>query len=358
MTTANSTSTLTRKSTENEESTVTTQTTTVPAWNRNKINKTVKELFGFSRLDAEGDELAIEVYENEPPAEWFAVKPDSKYIYPETETLMVLLSLNRTKRNRIWIAGYAGTGKTQLAVNILTSIKYPFTRMSFDSSTSRSEVVGRWQARNGNTIFVDSPLVKAMRFGSCIILDEIDSANPDVMAVLRSVLEENPHIMITETGELVKAHPDFRIIATANTFGAGDETGLFRTTNVMSVPDRQRFPIKIQMDYLSEDNEIKVLCEEFPDLGKREAKKFVKVADAIRSKFKTGELDESLSPRELLAWVDTYQNLGDVQVAALFTFLNGYPSEATKAAVTEIIRVAFPSTSTTEEEEDTTTTTK
>lgn len=355
MATNNSTATLTRKTTENEESTVTTQTTTVPAWSRNKINKTVKELFGFSRLDAEGDELSVEVYESEPPAEWFAVKPDSKYIYPETETLMVLLSLNRTKRNRIWIAGYAGTGKTQLAVNILTSIKYPFTRMSFDSSTSRSEVVGRWQARNGNTIFVDSPLVKAMRFGACIILDEIDSANPDVMAVLRSVLEENPHIMITETGELVKAHKDFRIVATANTFGAGDETGLFRTTNVMSVPDRQRFPIKIQMDYLTEENEIKVLTEEFPDLGKREAKKFVKVADAIRSKFKTGELDESLSPRELLAWVDTYQSVGDVTVAAHFTFLNGYPSEATKAAVTEIIRVAFPSVP---EEDPTTTATK
>lgn len=327
---------LSRKATLNTAATVTT------TWNRDKTNKTLKELFGFSRQDGNGDELAVEVYENTPPDEWFAVKSDSKYIYPETETLMVLLALSRNKRNRIWIAGYAGTGKTQLAINVLTAMKYPFIRMSFDSSTSRSEVVGRWTAKNGTTEFVYSPLIKAMKFGAAVILDEIDSANPDVMAVLRSILEENPHIMVPETGELIKAHKDFRVIATANTFGAGDETGLFRTTNVMSVPDRQRFPIKVKMDYLPNDAEVKMITEEFSDISKKEAKKFVQVADSIRNKFKQGELDEALSPRELLAWVDTYLAVGDVQTAAYFTFLNGYPSEATTAAVLEIIRVAFP----------------
>lgn len=321
---------------------LTTVSAATAAWSRDKVSKTIKQLFGFSRLDANNDELAVEIYENTPPDEYFAVKPDSHYIYPETETLMVLLALSRQKRNRIWIAGYAGTGKTQLAINILNAMNYPFIRMSFDSSTSRSEVVGRWKASNGSTEFVYSPLIRAMKFGAAVILDEIDSANPDVLAVLRSILEENPHIMVPETGELITAHKDFRVVATANTFGAGDDTGLFRTTNVMSVPDRQRFPIKVKMDYLPADAEVKVLLKEFPDLEKKEAKKFVQVANSIREKFKTGELDEALSPRELLAWVDTFMAIGDVQTAAYFTFLNGYPSEATTAAVLEIIRVAFP----------------
>lgn len=344
---AANTSNLQPKTTTEETTVTTTATPVTPVWDRSKTFKTLKELVGFSRLDAEGEELTVEVFEHKPPEQFFAVRPDSKYVYPETETLMVFLALSREKRNRIWIAGYAGTGKTQLAINILNQMNYPFIRMSFDASTSRSEVVGRWQAKNGSTFFVYSPLIEVMKFGGVAVLDEIDSANPDVMAVLRPILEENPHIMVPETGEFIRAHKDFRVIATANTFGAGDETGLFRTTNVMSVPDRQRFPIKVKMDYLPEEAEIKVLVNEFPDLGKREAAKFVKVANAIRSKFKDGQLDESLSPRELMAWADTYLAVGDVQTAAYFTFLNGYPSEATVAAVLELIRVSFPPNQTT-----------
>lgn len=312
------------------------------AWSRNRTSKKIVDLFGFSRQDDEKNELEIEVFADTPPDKWFSVKPDSKYIFPELPTLMVLLALSRTKRNKAWISGYAGTGKTQLAINILNAVNYPFIRIGFDASTSRSDVVGRWTAKDGSTVFVYSMLIEAMRYGAAVICDEIDSANPDVMATLRPIFEENPHILVQETGELIRAHPDFRVIATGNTFGGGDETGLYRSVNVMSVPDRQRFPIKIKMDFLEEDVEMKVLMEEFPTLTKKEAKSFVKVANSIRSKFKSGELDEAMSPRELLAWVDTFMAIGDVIDAAHYSFLNGYPGEATVAAVLEIIRVSFP----------------
>lgn len=70
--------------------------------------------------------------------------------------------------------------------------------------------------------WVDGPLVQAMKSGSYILLDEINMVEDSVLERLNSVLETERSIFLAEMGgiaESIKAHEDFRVLATMNPSG-------------------------------------------------------------------------------------------------------------------------------------------
>ncbi|GJP54985.1 hypothetical protein CLOM_g13979 [Closterium sp. NIES-68] len=82
------------------------------------------------------------------------------------------------------------------------------------------EVGGHWRALFE---WVDGPLVRAMRCGDAVMLDEISLADDSVLERLNSVLETKRTLVLAEKGgpeaEHIVAHPDFRLIATMNPGG-------------------------------------------------------------------------------------------------------------------------------------------
>ncbi|PHH82763.1 hypothetical protein CDD82_4928 [Ophiocordyceps australis] len=69
--------------------------------------------------------------------------------------------------------------------------------------------------------FVEGNLIKAVRNGDWVLLDEINLASPDTLESIADLLtgsEEQPSILLSETGEIEKitAHPDFRIFGAMN----------------------------------------------------------------------------------------------------------------------------------------------
>lgn len=70
-----------------------------------------------------------------------------------------------------------------------------------------------------NLEFFCSPqgiLIDAMRKGYWIVLDELNLAPTDVLEALNRLLDDNRELFITETQEVVKAHPRFMLFATQN----------------------------------------------------------------------------------------------------------------------------------------------
>lgn len=55
-----------------------------------------------------------------------------------------------------------------------------------------------------------------MRKGYWIILDELNLAPTDVLEALNRLLDDNRELFITETQEVVRAHPRFMLFATQN----------------------------------------------------------------------------------------------------------------------------------------------
>ncbi|KAK5278002.1 AAA ATPase midasin, partial [Cryomyces antarcticus] len=67
--------------------------------------------------------------------------------------------------------------------------------------------------------FIEGAIVKAVRNGDWVLLDEINLASSDTLESLADLLDTaNPSILLTEAGnvERIEAHPDFRIFAAMN----------------------------------------------------------------------------------------------------------------------------------------------
>lgn len=69
--------------------------------------------------------------------------------------------------------------------------------------------------------FVEGNMVKAVRNGDWVLLDEINLASPDTLESIADLLtgpNERPSILLSETGEIekIEAHPNFRIFGAMN----------------------------------------------------------------------------------------------------------------------------------------------
>jgi cobaltochelatase CobS len=115
----------------------------------------------------------------------------------------------------VWLVGPAGSGKTSAAENVAKDLGLPFYSKSVGPQTSESSLLG-YQDANGRT--VRTLLREAFEHGGVFLLDEVDAANPAVLVVINALLA-NGHCAFPDG--VVEKHPDFTLIAGANTIGQG-----------------------------------------------------------------------------------------------------------------------------------------
>ena len=124
------------------------------------------------------------------------------------------------------LIGETGCGKTTV-VQILAMIHGQKLRvLNCHQNTETADFIGGFRpARQGDAPFAweDGPLIKAMRDGDILLVDELSLAEDSVLERLNSVLEPGRTITIPEKGgidvEELVAHPDFRLIGTMNPGG-------------------------------------------------------------------------------------------------------------------------------------------
>lgn len=119
-------------------------------------------------------------------------------------------------------AGDSGTGKSTAARVIPARCGIPYVSINFSVNIEESDIFGsmipntmKASAEDPEFIWQDGVLTKAVRNGYCAVLEEINFARPGVLGKLNSLLDENRQIDLP-TGEVLRAHPNFRIIATCN----------------------------------------------------------------------------------------------------------------------------------------------
>lgn len=267
---------------------------------------------------------------------------NDNYLFQEDPTVQVLRALEKPKRNKVWIVGDTGCGKTDLVVQIAARTGRGLVIVDCNAYTTKSQLTGRVIVRDGRTDFVRGPVVRAMETGSILLLNEIDTLSPDCLNVLKPVFEDPSTIRVEDAAEYanaagyleVIAHPDFRAVATSNTRADGD-SGKYVNAGIQSDADRRRFTVGIAMSYPSANEEATILKRCVPDLTDEEAATFARGAAAIRE----SNPSVTLSTGQLIAWAETFIACGSVQQAAYTAFLTLWPVNTHKATVVVLERI-------------------
>ena len=260
----------------------------------------------------EGGSFEFEV----PVWEWDFAHPDTKavdpnYIFRHDELLSALYAL--LTNERCWLHGHTGTGKTTLIEQIAARLNWPVRVVNLDSEITRMDLIGRDTLVNegGTTVskFVDGILPQCMVEPYILILDEFDFIRPDVSYVAQRALEGNGLTITEDGGRLVVPHQMFRIFATGNTQGQGDDYGMYAGARVQSMALLDRFTAWIAVDYLPEDKRLNLLKTSVPGLDVGLADKVGKYVTEHIQAFKTAKVVKPISPRGMIALGKSIANL-------------------------------------------------
>lgn len=230
-------------------------------------------------------------------------KVDDKYIFRQDELLSALYAL--LTNERCWLHGHTGTGKTTLIEQIAARLNWPVRVINLDSEITRMDLIGRDTLINegGTTVskFVDGILPQCMVEPYILIFDEFDFIRPDVSYVAQRVLEGNGMTITEDGGRYVAPNPMFRIFATANTQGQGDDYGMYAGARVQSMALLDRFTAWIHVDYLPAAQRLDLLKASVPGLDGVLAAKIGQYVTEHIEAFKAAKVVKPVSPRGMIA---------------------------------------------------------
>lgn len=120
----------------------------------------------------------------------------------------------------VLLCGGKATGKNILADNLAWLFQRPVYTVSFHVNTDSSTLIGTDTFVDGEVRLRSGPVAQAARYGGFCVLDEINMAKNDAVAVMHSVLDYRRLIDVPGY-ECIPLHPATRFIATMNYGYAG-----------------------------------------------------------------------------------------------------------------------------------------
>ena len=216
------------------------------------------------------------------------------------------------------IIGPKGTGKTSLVRDFARSKGAKLESINFSLRTRESHLVGTKTLTDGTVSFDEGILIKSMREGTMLYLDEINSAEADVLLRLDEALDDRRQIALKEsTGEVVKAKEGWFVIATINPL---------THSGTKELPPQllSRFPVRISMEYPTEDIELEIVKEYVSSDFESELIQGIKLANTLRQAAAVEELFYSPSLRETIAFGKLLDKGSTAKEAATIVFGNAY----------------------------------
>lgn len=266
------------------------------------VKQTFADVFDLGKApaakNARGGDIAISVNGN-PGDKDLVPEVDDAYIFDIEILKNVILGLESNMP--VYAYGHTGTGKSSLFEQIAARTSRPFMRVQHTINTEESHVLGQWIAKGGETVFELGPLPMAMQNGWMYMADEYDFSLPSVLSVYQPVLEGKP-LVIKEAdlkNRVIHPHPNFRFVATGNTNGTGDETGLYQGTNIQNEANYDRFGVCVEILYMKPAMESRALVNHV-QIAKEDADKLVDFATKVREAYGANKISKPIGPRALI----------------------------------------------------------
>uniref|UniRef100_A0A287B0R0 von Willebrand factor A domain-containing protein 8 n=1 Tax=Sus scrofa TaxID=9823 RepID=A0A287B0R0_PIG len=126
------------------------------------------------------------------------------------------------------LVGNQGVGKNKIVDRFLHLLNRPREYIQLHRDTTVQSLTLQPSVKDGLIVYEDSPLVKAVKLGHVLVIDEADKAPTNVTCILKTLVENGEMILadgrrivansanVNGRENVVLIHPDFRMIVLAN----------------------------------------------------------------------------------------------------------------------------------------------
>lgn len=201
------------------------------------------------------------------------------FIYYGREVLEKAVTALLCEKNLL-LAGPKATGKNVLAENLAWLFGRPYWNISFHINVDASYLIGADTFDGSRVVFRPGPICECARNGGFGVLDEINMAKNEAMAVLHATLDHR-RILEVSGYERVELHPATRFIGTMNYGYAG--------TRELNEALGSRFVV-LQMPTIEEEQLQRLLRREYPEIGKDMLKQLCAVFYELDAKATSAEI--------------------------------------------------------------------
>ena len=190
----------------------------------------------------------------------------------------------------LMLKGPTGCGKTRFVEHMAWRLGLPLVTVACHEDLSAGDLIGRFLLDAGGTRWQDGPLTRAVRHGAICYLDELVEARADTTVLIHPLTDARRQLPLAATGELLHAHPDFRLVVSCN-------PGYHGVHKTLKASTRQRFTA-LEFGYPEAAREAAIVMHE-SGVDAATAQQLVTLAERTR-RLAGDELDEGASTRMLI----------------------------------------------------------
>ena len=226
------------------------------------------------------------------------------------------------------LVGPKATGKNVFAENLSAVFGRPEWDVSFYLNTDASSLIGTDTFRGGEVSFRKGPIYACAEAGGFGVLDEINMAKNESLAVLHATLDFRRIIDVPGYSRIELA-PATRFIATMNYGYAG--------TRELNEALASRFMV-INMPVIAGQDLEKLLLQQNPSLKSEYAAQLTALFEEIRKKCESSEIStKALDLRGLLATVNLVRNGLSMKEALSIAIINKSFDEFERTLVEDLV---------------------